>query len=498
MRPIEQQMQLFWLNWGMECVDLCILGAGPAGLSAALKAADLGKSVVLVEEHKLGGYGLRRGALSSKTWWELAKQYHEAKQTAFQLDVSLPAPSLSLFRANVDKSMKAIEAQWEKVIRKINSEGKGSIQVMQGRGRLLGTGSVEVSNPKGTVCIEAANVLLATGSRPRCIPEIPCDGAFIHNSDSIENLQLLPKTLVIFGAGIVGCEYATIFGLLGQTQVTLVEKGSRILPFEDEDLSAEVTRQFESIGIRILTHAQPDWAHVVDGMVNFQISFQGSTPWTGQADMALLALGKVPNTEDVGIGTCDVACSPRGHVICLGSETRTNVPGIHAAGDLTADLALVNIAEMEGRHAVESMFGSGMPPLSYEDISTIMFLHPEVAGVGLNEQEAQKKQVPYRCVKLNYAGISRAVAMQKTSGFMKILACPETDKILGMRAVGEHASSLVQTIALMIKQNLPFSALKDVAHPHPSVVEGLQTCARVLNGEWVRSSEEVSRKEWRP
>ncbi|HEY8401630.1 MAG TPA: pyridine nucleotide-disulfide oxidoreductase, partial [Cytophagaceae bacterium] len=165
-------------------------------------------------------------------------------------------------------------------------------------------------------------------------------------------------------------------------------------------------------------------------------------------------------------------------------DSQTSVPNIYVVGDLTADIALVNVAELEGRHAIEKMFGVTTKPLSYKNISTIMFLNPEMAGVGMNEQEARKRGLCYKVVSMDYSLIPRAIAMRDTNGFFKIIVTNDDEmKILGMRAVGEHASSAIQAVALLISMDKGIEELSELIHPHPSIIEGIQECVRMLNGK---------------
>jgi dihydrolipoamide dehydrogenase len=200
------------------------------------------------------------------------------------------------------------------------------------------------------------------------------------------------------------------------------------------------------------------------------------------AEKALISVGRVPNVEGLGLEDAGVTQSATGHIV--DEHTRTSVPNIYAVGDLTADIALVNVGELEGRHAVERIFGKPLRDLNYNNISTIMFLSPETAGVGMNEQQAQKKGLSYRVASYAFECIPRAVAMRKTQGFFKILVTDDADmKILGMRALGEHASSAIQAVALLISMDKGIEELAELIHPHPSIIEGIQECVRMLLGK---------------
>jgi dihydrolipoamide dehydrogenase len=193
-----------------------------------------------------------------------------------------------------------------------------------------------------------------------------------------------------------------------------------------------------------------------------------------------MSIGRIPNVENLGLETAGVEMSQRG--IHIGDDdTKTNIPNIYAVGDVSGRIALVNMGEIEARHAVEKMFGQKTERLSYDNICTIMFLHPEVAAVGMNEQNCIQNNIPVKVVKLDFSVITRAIAMRKTQGFFKIIVTNDKEmKILGMRAVGEHASSAIQAVGLLIKLNMSIEVLSELIHPHPSIVEGIQECVRML------------------
>jgi dihydrolipoamide dehydrogenase len=220
---------------------------------------------------------------------------------------------------------------------------------------------------------------------------------------------------------------------------------------------------------------------IVDGQVEYLIEHPDGEKETFHAEKALVSVGRVPNIENTGLREIGVELSEAGHIV--DNDTQTSFSNIYAVGDITADIALVNVGELEGRHAVEKIFGEPRRPIIYENISTIMFLNPEVAGVGMNEQQAQKSGINYRVASFDFRCIARAVAMRNTEGFFKILVTDDDDmKVLGMRAVGEHASSAIQAVALLIATNKSIEELSELIHPHPSIIEGIQECIRVLLG----------------
>jgi len=303
----------------------------------------------------------------------------------------------------------------------------------------------------------------------------------IMTSDGISSLKEFPESLVILGAGVIGCEFATIFSNFGKTNVHLISKDERILPFEDADMALAIEKNLESNGVLIHRLSKLDKMEIVDGQVEYLIEHPDGEKETFHAEKALVSVGRVPNIENTGLREIGVELSEAGHIV--DNDTQTSFSNIYAVGDITADIALVNVGELEGRHAVEKIFGEPRRPIIYENISTIMFLNPEVAGVGMNEQQAQESKINYRVASFDFRCIPRAVAMRNTGGFFKILVTDDDDmKVLGMRAVGEHASSAIQAVALLIATNKSIEELSELIHPHPSIIEGIQECVRVLLG----------------
>jgi dihydrolipoamide dehydrogenase len=358
----------------------------------------------------------------------------------------------------------------------------------RGTAHLLNKNEVLVKCDTGDKKIHADNIILATGSRPRKLPNTPCDEEVILTSDGIEHIGGFPKSLVIVGAGVIGCEYATIFSNFCKTKVYLIDKADRILPFEDEDLAKVVASNLEANGVTIHRNSSLVRMEIKDGMVEYELSYKDGRKEIMQVEKALLSIGRIPNTENLGLENAGVEVDERGYIKV--NDTQTNVPNIYAVGDITAGIALVNVGEREGRHAAAKIGKiPGLQPLVYSNISTIMFLNPEVAAVGLNEQECAAKGLDIRVAKVDYSCIARAIAMRKTTGFLKLIVTDDDEmRVLGMRAVGEHASSAIQAVALLIYMNKGITELGAMMHPHPSITEGVQECARLLLGRPVFKS----------
>lgn len=463
----------------MERYDLCVIGGGPAGYAGAMRAIDFGKKVLLVEKDRLGGAGIYDGALSSKTMWEFSNKYKIARHEISnikELDISFERVKEVINAAIFDRKF-----QLSCHLRIIHSETQ-LITYEKGTGSFVTDKEIKITKDNGDeYVIYAENTLIATGSRPRMLPHIPVDEKIIMTSNGIMHMDEFPKSLVILGAGVIGCEFATMLSNFGKTKVYLIDKADRILPFEDQDISDVVSDHLKEMGAVIHGSSDLKRMGVVDGMVEYELENKDGSSEVIRVERALLSVGRVPNIESLKVENAGVLMSNRG--LHIGDvDTRTNIEHIYAVGDISGHLALVNVGEREARHAVVKMFAPfPVEAIHYDNISTIMFMSPEVAAVGINEQTAVSKGIPIRVAKIDYSMIARAIAMRQTKGFFKIIVTDDDEmKILGMRAVGEHASSAIQSVALLMYMNKGIDELANMIHPHPSIVEGVQECVRML------------------
>ena len=473
-------------------VDLCILGAGPAGYAAAMRAHDLGKTVVLVERDQVGGAGIHAGALSSKTMWHLSNDY----AIACRCDRGYRARDLELRYESVIAAVGEAVAQRRELLERqlgrltAPSPTGGVVTLVRGEARLVGTHEVAVTaSDGGRRVFRAKNLLVATGSKPRCPDGITLDGERVVTSDHIEQWPEFPASMVVVGAGVIGCEYATMFANFGRTQIKIIDRQPRILPFEDADVAEVVARSFEQTGVVIHRQSKLQELRVVGDQVEYVITDEGGQATTVRVERALISIGRVPATAGLGLPDWGVTLEKNGGVAV--EQTRsTSAPHVYAAGDATMDVALANVAELEGRHAVERMFGFEPSPIRYEALSAIMFLNPEVASVGLNEQQAREQKIPYRAGVVSNSLINRNIAMRATRGFVKLLARrDDPGQLLGLRVVGPEASSAIQGIAFLIDQGATLADIDHCIHPHPAITEGVQECARLLLGRSIHKAE---------
>lgn len=467
----------------MEKYDLIVIGGGPSGYASAMRAMDFKKKTLLIERSTLGGAGVTNGALSSKTWWELSRETASVHKHLNRFHMKAPEVIFQEIKQEVENAvgerMSMLKSHMDILG---DSNHSNLLSYKNGNARLISNNEVVLVSDQGEEeTVWGDYIILATGSRPRKLPEIPIDEKVILTSDGIESLSDFPESMVILGAGVIGCEFATIFSGFGKTKVHLIDKGKRILPFEDHDIVRIIERNLEASGVLIHRNSQLIKMDTVNGKVQYELEYTDGRKEIFHVDKALVSVGRVPNYENLWNENVNIELNDRGIV---DSKTQTSVSNIYAVGDITADIALVNVGELEGRHAVERIFAQPERNLVYENISTIMFLNPEVAGVGLNEKQARDKGISYKVATLDYSCIIRAIAKRNTQGFIKMLVTNDDEmKILGMRVVGNHASSAIQAVALLIFMDKGIRELAECVHPHPSITEGIQECVRMLLGK---------------
>jgi len=460
--------------------DVVVLGGGPAGYAAAMRAVDFGKRVCLIEKAKVGGAGVYHGALSSKTMWELAQRIKNVNETIVSVGRQKFEISWEEVKKTLEEAIFERKFQFSCHIKLLATERKDIFTYLRGHGKMINKNQISLLKTDGEeIIIDTDYIVIATGSRPHILPNMSVDEKIIMTSNGIEEMQDYPKSLVIVGAGVIGCEYATIFSNFGKTKVYLIDRADKILPFEDDDITKIVSDNLEKHGVTIHHNAQLMRMEIVDGEVEYEIDCNGKREII-RVEKALLSIGRVPNIQNIGLEELGIKRGKSGKHIG-DDDTQTNIPNVFAVGDCSGRIALVNMGEIEARHAIEKMFGNKTDRLSYDNICTIMFLNPEVASVGINEKYCVENNIPVKIVKLDYSVMSRAIAMRNTEGFFKIIVTNDDEmKILGMRAVGEHASSAIQAVALLIKMGKGIAELSELIHPHPSIVEGVQECVRML------------------
>lgn len=488
-----------------EKFDLCVVGCGPGGFAAAMRALDLGKHVCVIEGGDIGGAGVKWGALASKTMWELAKDYG----VAVKVDRGYRAAGLSVnydaMRATVMQAVKEKQYQMFSQLESFSPrrwKGPGSVTLKRGWGRFRDHHSMTVFCDGGaTETVQADHFLISTGSKPRPFPGIPVDGERILDSDGILGLKRFPARLMIIGAGIIGCEYAAIFANFGQTEVFLIDHKETVIPYEDRDVSDFVSNSLARIGVKIIHSAQLQDVRKRPEHLEVVLDFSDGHSEVVEVDTVLISIGRVARLDGLGLENLDVAPHERGH---LETDADCRVrEGVYAVGDVTNHPALVNIAEKEARHAVKHMFGHRNFPLNYDNLSTIMFFHPAVAAVGMGEKMCRKRNIPFKVAYYANDLVTRAIAMRSMTGFVKILAADDDDlKILGMRGAGPQISSTVVSIAHFMDQGNGAGDVLKLLYPHPTISESIQECLRLLLGKSLYKPRafpgRIKLQRWRP
>jgi dihydrolipoamide dehydrogenase len=470
--------------------DICVIGSGPGGFAAAMRGFDFGKKVCLIEGGHMGGAGILHGALTSKTLWELSKDFANAASVDRGYRAAGLMVDYGLVRDTVVQAAKEKQYQLLSQIETFSPprwKGPGSITLKRGFARFRDENTLAIALPDGREeTVTADNIVIATGSKPRDFPGVEIDGSRIVNSDGVLSFREFPKRLLIIGAGIIGCEYASIFSNFAQTKVHLLDRQPRVIPFEDEDVSTYVNHNLEAKGVVVHHNAilrgiikHPDFLEVT-------VDYEGGRSQVLEVDAALVSVGRIPNLDSLALGNAGLSLNARGGLDTDG-ECRVKGDmsgGIFAVGDVTQHSALYNVAEMEGRYAVKAMYGRNKYALRYHNMSTIMFFNPEVAVVGLNEQQCRAQGIAYRVGYTSNALVNRAIAMRRTDGFVKILVSEDgSNRILGMRAAGPQAGSTIMVIAHLMDQDKGLEDIMKSIHPHPSITEGIQECLRLLVGK---------------
>jgi dihydrolipoamide dehydrogenase len=484
--------------------DVCVIGSGPAGFAAAMRSYDFEKHVCIIEGGHIGGAGIVNGALSSKTMWELSKDFSVASKTDRGYQASGLKPNyhevIRAVKQAAGEKQYQILSQIETFSRKPDCDK--SLTLIRGWAKFKDKNTLIINKRDGSqVEITADDFIVATGSTPREHPTIKTDGERIIHSDHMDKLKAFPKRIMIVGAGIVGCEFATIFANFGQTKVHLLDSQQKVIPFEDEDVSDYVNEKLEEIGVIMHHKASLREVRRENNHIDVILDHEDGHVVVVPVDVVLISIGRIPLTKDIGLEEIGATITERG-LLQVDSECRV-MDHIYAAGDISGNMALVNIAEMEGRFAAKAINQRIKHPLSYDNISTIMFFSPEISAIGLNEKACQKQEISYKVIHYSHALISRAIAMRSTSGFFKIIVSNEDDPVvLGMRAAGPQSAAALIFVAPMIYNKQRLSEIMRTVHPHPSISEGIQECLRAFSNKnifkWKAFPDKIKFWTWAP
>ena len=461
---------------GGDRFDLFVIGSGPGGYVAAIRAAQLGLSVACVETEKLGGVCLNIGCIPTKALLTSALLVNEMrdgqKHGIIATDVTYDlAPAQQRSRSVADQMTKGIAHLFK----------KNQITHIEGYGRLRADRDVEVEAADGTKTVhEAASILIATGSRPRDLPILTIDEDRIWSSTGALMQEKAPETLFIVGAGAIGMEFADVYASYG-SKVTIVEALDRILPLEDAEVSTFMERTYKKRGLDIHTSAHFEKAEVVDDGVHVTFTDSGGESHEMKVDYVLSAVGRAPNSEDLGLAEAGVNVDEHGF-IQVDELMRTNVEGVFAIGDVAGNQLLAHKASHEGVVCVEYIAGQGHRTVDYGNVPNCTYCHPEVASVGLTEEQAVEQGYDIEVGKFPWVGIGRAVAAGHTQGFVKIVRGKKYSEILGAHIVGPHATELIAEFVVGRHLESTVEELEKAMHPHPTLSEGVSEGALAALG----------------
>eukprot|EP00796_Vickermania_ingenoplastis_P000452 gene452-235_t len=463
--------------------DVCVIGGGPAGIAAAIRAYDFGKKACIIEAEKIGGADFWNGALQSKTLWEMAKFSNTMRRTIERKILSPLKELPPIKHENIQKAITEVaEIRERQAVKQIEAS---KIDILRGFGSFETPNTISIKNGGSSQTIEADNIIIAAGAKPRKHQTAVADGKVIFTSDDIM-MQPFPKSIVIIGAGVIGCEFASIFANFGFTKVHIIEKNNRILPVEDEDVSLFVQSLLEKKGVCIHHRSEMIENKVENGMFKYTLrDLRNGELHTYEVEKALVSIGRVPNTGNLNLKAIGVEVK-NGK---LDRDAHFRVmphKHIYSCGDVSTRVALVNVGQLEGRSCVEHMYTpypEAQNIAKLDNLSTIMFLDQEVAAVGLNEMQCRANNIAYKMAKYGYEFVGRALAMGNTNGFVKLIVTNDKKmQVLGVRAVGLHASSIVEFATLAIANHESIFNLSELRVAYPTVSHGFQECVHTLLG----------------
>lgn len=455
----------------MDEFDVVVIGGGTGGYTAAIRATQLGLTAAIIEQSKIGGTCLHRGCIPTKAWLESADVLSRARKAA-TFGVSVGEPFLEF--ATVSARQKEVVETLHKSIRSVIQKRK--IEIIEGAGRFLSPSQVAV----GDRTLSARNVIIATGSHPKEIPGLETDGKQVLNSDHLLELEELPQSIVIVGAGAIGCEFASFFADVG-TEVTLIEMLPTTVPLEDVDMGKVLARALSARGVNIMTSARvlTDRTHTDDGVAELTVEHDGTQKMV-KGQKLLMAVGRGAVTDGLGLEKTGVEVD-RGW-IRVDEAYRTTDPNVYAVGDAIGGMLLAHVAAAEGFIAAEAIAGKDPEPLDYTRVPRVTYSRPQVAAVGLTEQQARDAGHNVKTQRFSFKYNAMALIQDETEGFAKIVYGADSGDLLGAHIIGPHACELISEASLARFLQASAWELGTNIHPHPTLSETLGEAAQLSAG----------------
>ncbi len=462
----------------MDVFDVAILGSGPGGYVAAIRAGQLGlKTAIIERDAAFGGTCLHRGCIPTKAFLHTADLLDEIRHAdTHGVEVAGdPRVDMTKLLARKDKVVGQLAQGVKGLLR------KNKVTLVNGRGTLAGRDSIAVvAEGKETATVRAKNIVLATGSEVRAIPSLPTDGKVVINSDHILKLAEVPASLLVIGAGAVGVEFASIFLRFG-SQVTLVEMLDRLVPVEDEEISKELERLFKKQGMDCRPGTTVAALNVKEGKATVTLKGKDGKETTETYDKVLVAVGRKPNTEGVGYAENGVKLTQG--TVDVDDRFRTSVPGIYAIGDIIKGPWLAHAASHEGLHAVQEIAGKPLAErMDFRRVPGATYCFPEVASIGLTEIQAREHGFDARAAKFPFVGIGKALILGQTDGFVKVVTDKKYDEILGVHIIGPKATELISPASVAMAHEATAESLASAIQAHPTLSEAIGEAAHGVHG----------------
>lgn len=461
----------------MHDFNLVVIGAGPGGYVAAIRATQLGLKVAIIDKQWLGGVCLNVGCIPSKALLKNAEVAYTLRERGKEFGFSFDALKLD-YSAAVKRSRQVSDRLTRGVGFLMKKNG---IQVIMGIARLTARDTVEITDAAGKISqVTADNILIATGSQPMLPPGMGVDGEKVVTYLEAILQEKLPQSVILIGAGAIGLEFATIWSSYG-SQVTIVEMLPRIAPLEDEEISAELTKAFNKRGIKTLAGTRVQSIETTESGVKVLVN-NADGEQTLEAEQALVAVGFKPNSTNLGLEEVSVALNERRH-IQVDERMATNIPGIWAIGDVTGKLLLAHVASAQGILCAEAIAGKQTHALDYLMIPRATYSQPQVASFGLTEAQATAKGITYKASKFPFQANGKALGLADYGGFAKLITDPETGELLGAHLIGPEVSELLPELTLAWQNELTVDEIGRNIHTHPTLSEVVMEAAEVALGQ---------------